>query len=253
MVHPRHLISAGADSEAAVVQSLAAPSGYAFFNNTLTQIKIGDRARLDHYLFAQTNTTGFHVLRNEASLGVKSSYRAFIFASDTRFFRNETVIDLKSAQGNAQVDGLFLTDRKEHMDQVVLIQHRAPEGTSRQMLKGIAQGASRLAVNAKVYVHPGAQKTDAEQTLKNLLLSPDAVVDARPQFEIFADDVKCSHGAAIGQLEDDLIFYLKSRGIGESEARKILTRGFASEVIEKFELPGIRQAAEKALGEYFSA
>ena len=133
----------------------------------------------------------------------------------------------------------------------VLVRHQAPEGLSRQMFRGIAQGASRIVMNGKVYVHPGAQKTDAEQSLKNLLLSPDAVVDARPQFEIFADDVKCAHGAAIGQIDEDFVFYLKSRGIADAEARQMLTRGFAFEVLETFLHAELRQVAEKALGEFF--
>ncbi len=253
VVHPRYLTLAGAGSRAILVQSFVSAAGHSFFNNTLTEIRLEENASLDHYVYAQPNAAGFHVSRNEAELSTGSRYRSFIFFSKSLFFRNETTVNLKAPHAQTHLNGLFLTDGREHVDLEVLVPHRAPEGLSRQMFRGIAQGSSRIVVNGKVSVSPGAQKTDAEQSLKNLLLSPDAVIDARPQFEIDADDVKCAHGAAIGQLDEDFVFYLKSRGIGDAEARKMLTQGFAFEVLETFELSELRKAAEKAMVGYFKS
>jgi Fe-S cluster assembly protein SufD len=138
------------------------------------------------------------------------------------------------------VDGLYLLGAEQHSDTHSLIDHRHAHGTSRQLYKGVLDGKSRAVFNGKVFVRHGAQQTDAQQTNKNLLLSDEAQVDTKPQLEIFADDVKCAHGAAIGQLNEDELFYLESRGINPNLARNILTYGFAEEVIERIKIDSVK-------------
>src|SRR5438067_3258384 len=145
------------------------------------------------------------------------------------------------------VDGLYMVDGSQHTATHSLIDHRQAHCTSRQLYKGILDGKSRAVFNGKVFVRHGAQQTDAQQTNKNLLLSNDAQVDTKPQLEIFADDVKCAHGAAIGQLEDEELFYLESRGINPALARNMLTYGFAGEVIEKIKIDSIRRQLDEAV------
>jgi Fe-S cluster assembly protein SufD len=145
------------------------------------------------------------------------------------------------------VDGLYMIDGNQHTDTHSIIDHRQPRCRSQQLYKGILDGKSRAVFNGKVFVRHGAQQTDARQTNKNLLLSKEARVDTKPQLEIFADDVKCTHGAAIGQLEEDEVFYLESRGIRPELARNLLTYGFAEEVIEKIKIASVRQELDAAV------
>jgi len=145
------------------------------------------------------------------------------------------------------VDGLYMIEGSQHTDTHSVIDHRRPQCTSRQLYKGILDGKSRAVFNGKVFVRHGAQQTDAQQTNKNLLLSKEAQVDTKPQLEIFADDVKCTHGAAVGQLEEDELFYLESRGINPALARNLLTYGFAEEVIERIKIDSIRQELDTAV------
>jgi Fe-S cluster assembly protein SufD len=146
-----------------------------------------------------------------------------------------------------RVDGLYMIEGSQHTDTHSVIDHRQPHCTSRQLYKGILDGKSRAVFNGKVFVRHGAQQTDAQQTNKNLLLSKEAQIDTKPQLEIFADDVKCTHGAAVGQLEEDELFYLESRGINPALARNMLTYGFAEEVIEKIKIDSIKRELDMAV------
>src|SRR5437667_7456848 len=145
------------------------------------------------------------------------------------------------------VDGLYMIDGNQHTDTHSMIDHRQPHCTSHQLYKGILDGKSRAVFNGKVFVRHGAQQTDAQQTNKNLLLSKEAQIDTKPQLEIYADDVKCTHGAAIGQLDEDEIFYLESRGINPALARNMLTYGFAEEVIERIKIDSIKRELDEAV------
>lgn len=253
-VHTRNMIAACAGSRGAVVQTFAGTDANAYYANEVTEIHLADSAVLDHYVLQQGGGShGMLTARCETRLESASVYRPTVLSADVSFFRYETDVSLQGLNAAVTLNGLYLTTGRELMDQNVLIEHQVPECTSEQILKGIVDGNSRLVMKGKVHVFPDAQKTAASQTMRNLLLSPSAVVDAKPELEIFADDVKCAHGTAIGQLEDDSIFYLQSRGIGTEEARRILTRGFAMEIIEKIELEPLRLVAEGALNRHFSA
>jgi len=249
----RNVIVAMASSRGAIVQTFAGHEKNAYFANEVTEIFLSEKAELDHYVLQQGSRNGILTARCEIGLSASSRYDVSVLSSDTRFFRYETEAVLNGSGSAVSLNGLYLTAGEEFMDQNVLIEHRSPDCESAQILKGIVDGRSRLVMRGKVHVFPDAQKTAASQTMRNLLLSPSAVVDAKPELEIYADDVKCSHGTAIGQLEDDSIFYLQSRGIGAEEARRILTRGFAMEIIEKIKLEPLKRAAESALNQHFSA
>jgi len=252
-VNTRNILLAKAGSQSAVVQTFAGLESYAYFANEVTEIHLSETAGLDHYVLHQGSRGGMLASRCEITLSAASVYKASIVSADAGFFRYETDAALNGRGAAVSLNGLYLTTGDELMDQNVLVEHRVPDCVSDQILKGIVDGRSRLVMRGKVHVFPDAQKTAASQTMKHLLLSPSAVVDAKPELEIFADDVKCSHGTAIGQLEDDSIFYLQSRGVGAEEARRILTRGFAMEIIDKIELEPLRRAAESALNQHFSA
>lgn len=252
-VNTRNIILARPGSHVAVIQTFAGTASYEYFANEVTEIQLSEKASLNHYVLQQGSRKGLLTARCEIRLGTSSSYKGSVLSADARFFRYETDAALNGPGAAVTLSGLYLTTGEELMDQNVLIEHRVPDCTSEQILKGIVDGRSRLVMRGKVHVFPDAQKTAASQTMRNLLLSPSAIVDAKPELEIFADDVKCSHGTAIGQLEDDSIFYLQSRGIGAEEARRILTRGFAMEIIEKIALDPLKRAAESALNTHFSA
>jgi len=252
-VNTRHLMVAHPGSHASVIQTFAGTASCEYFANEVTEIHLSEKACFDHHVLHQGSRNGMLTARCEIALSAASVYKASIVSADARFFRYETDTALTGRGAAVTMNGLYLTTGRELMDQNVLIEHRVPECMSEQVLKGIVDGQSRLVMRGKVHVFADAQKTAAAQTMRNLLLSPSAVVDAKPELEIFADDVKCSHGTAIGQLEDDNVFYLQSRGIGTEEARRILTRGFAMEIIDKIELEPLRRAAESALNQHFSA
>ncbi|HLM54475.1 MAG TPA: SufD family Fe-S cluster assembly protein, partial [Pyrinomonadaceae bacterium] len=149
--------------------------------------------------------------------------------------------------GECRVDGLYIVGEGQHADTHSLIDHREPHCASRQTYKGILDGRSRAVFNGRVFVRPGAGGTDAQQSNKNLLLSPEARVDTKPQLEIFADDVKCSHGATVGQLEEEELFYLRSRGLHPDLARNLLTYGFAEEIVARIEFASIRSQLDEAI------
>jgi Fe-S cluster assembly protein SufD len=161
--------------------------------------------------------------------------------------RNDIVVSLDAEGAECQLNGLYRVGGRQHVDFHTRIEHVQPHGTSREYFKGILDGRSRGVFNGRIHVHPGAQRTDSEQQNKNLLLSRDAEVDTKPELEIYADDVKCSHGATVGQLDADMLFYLRARGIDETSARGLLTYGFAQDVIERMEIPAVRDRLERLI------
>ena len=182
-----------------------------------------------------------------AGLGPQASYDTTTINFGAALSRHDIDVRMDHAGASCAVDGLYMVDGSQHTDTHSIIDHRRPHCTSHQLYKGILDGKSRAVFNGKVFVRHGAQQTDARQTNKNLLLSKEAQVDTKPQLEIFADDVKCAHGAAVGQLDEDEMFYLESRGIKPALARNLLTYGFAEEVIEKIKIDSIRRELDEAV------
>lgn len=242
---PRNLFVLAEKATASVIESHISAGSEAHFTNSVTEIFLNPGARLSHYKIQRQNKQSFHVASNHISCAEKSSYNSYSFTFGSRLSRENLNVMLEAGDAACLLNGLYLISGSQHTDQHSVIDHAKPHGKSTQVYKGILCGRSRAVFNGKIFVRLGAQKTDAHQVNKNLLLSEGAIIDTKPQLEIMADDVKCTHGAAIGELDEAEIFYVRSRGISEENARLILTHGFANEVIETVGIEPLRASLEK--------
>jgi Fe-S cluster assembly protein SufD len=237
---PRNLVVLGAGSQATVIETYAGLSDDVYFTNAVTEIVLGENAQLDHYKLQEEGARAFHIALTQVQHGRDSRFNSHSVALGAALARND-VRALFAREGSAcTLNGLYMATGKQHLDNRTLIDHQSPRCTSRELYKGVLDGQSRGVFGGRVLVRHDAQKTDASQTNKNLLLSDEAVVDTKPQLEIFADDVKCAHGAAVGQLDEDALFYLRSRGIGQEAAKSLLTYAFASEMVNLIPLAPLR-------------
>src|SRR6266496_1122640 len=244
---PRALIVSEENSSATVVESYVSTGEERYFTNAVVEIILKEGARLEHYRLQRESNRAFHVATTAADLGPKSSYDATSVNLGGELARHDIEVVMDHEGAECWVDGLYVVGTGQHSDTHSVIDHKQPHCTSHQLYKGILDGTSRAVFNGKVFVRPGAQKTDALQTNKNLLLSNEARVDTKPQLEIFADDVKCAHGAAVGQIDEDELFYLETRGLNPDLARNVLTYGFAEEVIGKIKIDSIRAQLDEAV------
>jgi Fe-S cluster assembly protein SufD len=245
---PRVLVIAAEGSEATVIESYASVEEDAvYWTNAVVEIVLADNARLEHYKLQRESQQAFHTAATVAELGRSSSFNSTTITMGAALARHDIRIALDHTGAECWVDGLYVVTTGQHADTHSLIDHSAAHCTSHQLYKGILDGKSRAVFNGKVFVREGAQKTDAMQTNRNLLLSNEARVDTKPQLEIFADDVKCAHGATVGQLEEEELFYLISRGLRPDLARNLLTYGFAEEVIAKIKIESIRRQLDEAV------
>jgi Fe-S cluster assembly protein SufD len=247
VAHPRNLIVLGRSSQMTVVESYVAIGGDTYLTNALTDIVVGAGARVDHYKLQHESPRAFHVGRTRVRQERDSRLASCSIAFGGRLVRNDVHVVLNGEGAECALNGLFVIGGEQHSDTHTIVDHVSPRATSRQLYKGVLDGRARGVFNGRIVVRPGAQKTDAHQTNKNLLLADGVEVDSKPQLEIFADDVKCSHGAADGQLAAEAIFYLKSRGFGEAMARALLTYGFAGEVLGRIAEQTVRARLETAL------
>ncbi len=243
--HPRNLIVAGRHSRATVIESYVSLRDSCYFTNAVTEISLGEGAHLDHYKLQRESESAFHVGTVQIRQARDSQLHSFSFAVGGSLARTNIYTSLDGDAATCTLNGLYLTDGSQHIDNQTSIEHIAPNCPSHELYKGVLDGRSHGVFNGKVYVHPEAQKTDGKQSNNNLLLSPTARVDTKPQLEIFADDVKCTHGATVGRLDDLAMFYLNSRGIGPETARMLLTYAFAADVIETIELEVLKRELEK--------
>lgn len=237
---PRVHIFAEDNSSATIVESYVGTSDETCFTNAVVDVSVSPGARVTHYRIQRETAGAFHVATTTARTSRDSAYETTNINLGGLLARHDVTVTLDDEGSQCTVDGLYLIGADQHSDTHSVIDHRHPHGTSRQLYKGVLDGKSRAVFNGKVFVRHGAEQTDAQQTNKNLLLSQDAHVDTKPQLEIFNDDVKCAHGAAIGQLSEDELFYLESRGINPALAKNILTYGFAEEVIERIKIESVR-------------
>jgi Fe-S cluster assembly protein SufD len=243
--HPRNLIVAGRHSRATVIESYVSLRDQSYFTNAVTEIVLEDGARLDHYKIQRESESAFHVGTVQARQDRNSELHSFSFAVGGALARTNIYTALEGDAATCTLNGLYLTDGTQHIDNQTSIEHIAPNCPSHELYKGVLDGRSHGVFNGKVYVHPEAQKTDGKQSNNNLLLSPTARVDTKPQLEIFADDVKCTHGATVGRLDDVAMFYLNSRGIGAETARMLLTYAFAADVLETIPLEPVKKELER--------
>ena len=245
---PRVLILAEENSSATIIESYAtSQDDCVYLTNAIVDLNLADGAQLKHYKIQRESMGAFHVAMTRAELGPNSTYNTTTINFGAALSRHDIQVQMDHEGAECSIDGLYMVDGNQHTDTHSVIDHRQPHCTSHQLYKGILDGRSRAVFNGKVFVRHGAQQTDARQTNKNLLLSKEARVDTKPQLEIFADDVKCTHGAAIGQLDEEELFYLESRGINPGLARNLLTYGFAGEVIERIKVDSIRRELDAAV------
>ena len=243
--HPRNLIVAGRHSRATVIESYVSLRDSGYFTNAVTEISLGEGAHLDHYKLQRESESAFHVGTVQIREARDSQLHSFSLAVGGSLARTNIYTSLDGDAATCTLNGLYLADGTQHIDNQTSIEHIAPNCPSHELYKGVLDGRSHGVFNGKVFVHPEAQKTDGKQSNNNLLLSPSARVDTKPQLEIFADDVKCTHGATVGRLDDLAMFYLNSRGIAPEPARMLLTYAFAADVLETIELEPLRKQLEK--------
>lgn len=245
--HPRVLVVLDAGAQATVVETYVGIAGQRYFTNAITEIVLGDGANVEHCKLVQESDRAFHVGTTQVHQARDSNLSSISITISGAIARNDLNVVLDGEGAGCSLYGLYVTGDGQHADNHTAIEHAKPHGTSRQIYKGILDGRSRAVFNGKVIVHKDAQKTDAQQTNRNLLLSGDAIVDTKPQLEIFADDVKCTHGAAIGQLDEEALFYLRSRAMSEQTARSLLTYAFASQVVERISVEPLREQLDEQL------
>jgi Fe-S cluster assembly protein SufD len=249
LAQPRNLIVAGKGSQATVIETYAGIRAGSYFTNAVTEIVLEEEAHLDHNKFLRESPAGFHVGSTHVSQKSKSFLSSASVSWSGRIVRNSLRVILGAEETECLLNGLYVVSSGQHVDNSILIDHAKPHGTSNELYKGILNGKGTAVFNGKIIVREDAQKTDAHQVNKNLLLSEEATVDTKPHLEIFADDVKCTHGAAVGELDEEAIFYLKTRGITDTLARNILTYGFASDVIGRIKVSSIREELNRLLAE----
>ena len=244
VAHPRTLIVAERNSSATIVESYVSLGDARYFTNAVTEVALDDGAQLRHYRIQRESERAFHVGTTQVHQARSSLYKSFSFATGSRLARINVYTKLQGEGSEVWLDGLYMVDGEQHVDHQTRIEHLQPNCASHEVYKGVLDGVSHGVFNGQVLVDPIAQKTDGKQTNNNLLLSDHARVDTKPQLEIFADDVKCTHGATVGRIDEMALFYMKSRGIGAQMARELLTYAFAADVIERIELDAVRTGLE---------
>jgi Fe-S cluster assembly protein SufD len=244
---PRVLVVAERDSRLDVIETYASTGEGTYLTNAVVEVFVGEGARVSHYKVQDEGANAFHVASTRAELSHSSSYDLTTVTLGAQLARHNIEVLLESEGAECRIDGLYIVGTGQHADTHSLIDHRVPNCASRQNYKGILDGRSRAVFNGRVFVRENARGTDAEQSNKNLLLSREARVDTKPQLEIYNDDVKCSHGATVGQLDEDELFYLISRGLHTDLARNLLTYGFAEEIVGKIKFESIRAQLDEAI------
>jgi Fe-S cluster assembly protein SufD len=242
----RNLVALEQNAEASLVETYAGIGDSSYLTASVTEISVGENAGFDHYKLQSETAKSYHFGGIYAREARSARLRQHHLAFGGLLARTEIHAQLGHAAG-CELDGLFLATGRRHLDTQTLIHHRAPCGTSRETYRGIAGDRARGVFSGRIVVHPEAQKTDAEMSNRNLLLSEDAEIDSKPQLEIHADDVKCAHGVTVGQLDPEAIFYLESRGVDEPTARNMLTFAFANEMVEKIRLSSLKRLVQSEL------
>jgi Fe-S cluster assembly protein SufD len=238
--HPRHLISLGENAGAVILERHLGGAGGGFAN-AVTEITLAAGATLGHYVAHDETPLSLAVESVAIRVGRDASYRGFGLTAGGGLVRRDIEVALEQPGGSARIDGAYLVDGDRHADTTILVDHRAPHCQSRQTQKGVVGGHGRAVFQGKILVRPDAQKTDGAQLSQTLLLSPEAEIDVKPELEIHADDVKCSHGATVGRLDADALFFLRARGIPEPAARALLIEGFIGGALDEIAHPQVRE------------
>ncbi|HEX4228409.1 MAG TPA: Fe-S cluster assembly protein SufD [Bryobacteraceae bacterium] len=242
--HPRNLIVIGAGSQIRLVERYTGAGKY--FTNAVTEIVVGQNAVVEHIKLEEESLESFHVATIQVRQARNSNFKSHNISFGGGLVRND-VNAVLSTGCEGTLNGLYLTNFKQHVDNHTALDHAAHHAVSHELYKGILDGASSAVFNGKIFVRKDAQKTDAKQTNKNLVLSENAVINTKPELQILADDVRCTHGATVGQLDQEALFYLRARGIDKRDARDLLIYAFARDVIHRIGVAGIQTYLEKAL------
>jgi len=245
--HPRTLIVAGDNSQTSIVEDYLALGEGSYFTNAVTEITVGENSKIEHYTLQVENEKAYHVSTISANQSRASSLTTHSVSLGGALVRNDVNVALDGEGAECVLNGLYIADGSQHVDNHTVIEHVQPHCASRELYKGILDDRSSAVFNGSIIVRKDAQKTDARQSNKNLLLSEGATINSKPQLEINADDVKCAHGTSIGHLDEDSVYYLRSRGVGLAEARTVLTYGFANDVLNRMKVDEIRVRLECAL------
>lgn len=247
MSHPRTLVVVGTNSQVRLVESYVGLTDGTSLTNAVTEVFAGDGAVVDHYKLLRESVEAFHVGSMHVRLGRSSTFSSHAITLGGAIARNEVIAELQGEGGECTLNGLYLANQKQLIDNHTTIHHAKPHCDSHELYKGILDGQARAVFNGKIIVAIDAQKTDAKQSNKTLLLSDEAQINTKPELEIFADDVRCTHGATIGQLDDDALFYLRSRGLNLEQSRDILIHAFASDLLGRIAIEPIRRQLDAVL------
>ena len=240
--HPRVVISVEEGARATVVEEYVGLGDHPYFTNTVTEAVVGRGATLDHYKIGRESEQAFHIGTLSVRQERDSKFVNHSLSLGGALVRNDLGVLLGAEGGDCTLNGLYVLHGRQHVDHQTTIDHAKPNCGSHELYKGLLDGTSRGVFDGKIIVREDAQKTNATQMNKNLLLSDKALVNSNPRLEIFADDVKCRHGSSIGQIDGDAMFYLRSRGIKEADARRLLISAFAEEMVDRVKDPSIRTA-----------
>jgi Fe-S cluster assembly protein SufD len=246
---PRALILIGSNSHARIIETFAGVGPGRGLTTAVTEVVAADGAVVDHYRLQRESDAAFHIGQTVFHLGRSSSSSSHVASFGGRISRHDALAVLADEGVDCTLNGLYVADGDQVVDHHTEIDHAKPHGTSHEMYKGILGGRAHGVFNGRIRVRADAQKTDARQTNKTLLLTDEAQVNTKPQLEIFANDVKCTHGATVGQLSDEALFYLRARGIGREDARAMLIRAFASDVTSRMALEPVRVEVERLMAE----
>lgn len=239
--HPRTLVLAGRNSQAQIVEAWTGPDGQVYLTNAVAEVVLGEGAVLEYVRVQLEGDRAYHFSALHARQGRSSSLAVHTVLLGGALTRAEIGSVLAGEGASTTLNGLYLARGEQHMDNYTTLDHAQPHATSVELYKGILDGRSSGVFHGRIIVRPEAQKTDAIQRNRNLLLSQDAVINTKPQLEIYADDVRCTHGATVGQVDADAIFYLRSRGIAHREARRLLTLAFAQEITDRINPASLRE------------
>jgi Fe-S cluster assembly protein SufD len=252
IIHPRNLIVIDENAQLKIVESYQTVDSKAkIFNNALTEIVVDKHAIVDHYKIQDENDFGYLLNTTQVIQKKQSVFSTHTFTLSGALVRNNLTIFLDDEHIESHLNGLYITNGKQIVDNHTVVDHRKPNCNSNELYKGIIDGKSTATFNGKIFVRKDAQKTNAFQSNKNILLSEDGTINTKPQLEIYADDVKCSHGTSTGKLDQEKIFYLQARGIGITNAKKLLMHAFASEVVNTVKIEALREYIEAKIAKTF--
>lgn len=252
ITNPRNLVVVEDNCEANIIEHYVSLDDSVYFSNVVTELVVGENSSVGHYMIECESRKAFNVSTLRVEQGRSSNIRSHSVLLGGALVRNNVHPVLSGEGCDSLINGLFMSTGRQHMDNYMKVEHASPHCESRQFYNGVLDGRSRGVFHGRIIVHKDAQKTDAKQTNRNLLLSDNAQIDTKPQLEIYADDVKCTHGATIGQLDENAVFYLRSRGIDEAAARDMLLTAFTSGTLESMQVAQIRNYCETLVAEWFA-